>query len=79
MAGVINIVFPNIDRPVFAWADVSATSPGTTEMNLTLGGKAGGEKVRMRTRQKAIKNSGNCTLMSVFIPRPQKYSVKHST
>ncbi len=31
MAGVINIVFPNIDRPVFAWADVSATSPGTTQ------------------------------------------------
>lgn len=44
MAGVINIVFPEIDRPVFAWADISGTTPSTTEMNLTLGGKAGAGK-----------------------------------
>lgn len=41
MAGVINIVLPEIDRPVFAWADVNLLSPKTTEINLTLGGKAG--------------------------------------
>lgn len=46
MAGVINIVFPEIERPVFAWADVSGTTPATTEINLTLGGKAGaGENI----------------------------------
>lgn len=41
MAGVINIVLPEIDRPVFAWADVNLMSPKTTEFNLTLGGKVG--------------------------------------
>lgn len=44
MAGVINIVFPEVDRPVFAWADVSARTPQFTEFNLTLGGKAGNGK-----------------------------------
>lgn len=44
MAGVINIVFPEVDRPVFAWADVSGMTPATTEINLTLGGKAGSGK-----------------------------------
>ncbi len=41
MAGVINIVLPEVDRPVFAWADVNLMTPKTTEMNLTLGGKVG--------------------------------------
>ena len=41
MAGVINIVLPEIDRPVFAWADISGETPATTDINLTLGGKAG--------------------------------------
>jgi outer membrane cobalamin receptor len=41
MAGVINIVLPEIDRPVFAWADVNLLTPKTTEFNLTLGGKVG--------------------------------------
>lgn len=41
MAGVINIVFPEIDRPVFAWADINGITPGTSEINLTLGGKSG--------------------------------------
>lgn len=44
MAGVINIVFPEVDRPVFAWADVNGITPATTEFNLTLGGKAGAGK-----------------------------------
>ncbi|MCR9173126.1 MAG: TonB-dependent receptor [bacterium] len=41
MAGVINIVLPEVDRPVFAWADVSGATPATTDINLTLGGMAG--------------------------------------
>jgi outer membrane receptor for ferrienterochelin and colicin len=41
MAGVINIVLPEIDRPVFAWADVNLLTPKSTEFNLTLGGKVG--------------------------------------
>ncbi|MDH4472136.1 MAG: TonB-dependent receptor [Fluviicola sp.] len=41
MAGVINIVLPEIDRPVLAWADVNLMSPKTSDFNLTLGGKAG--------------------------------------
>ncbi|XOV67386.1 MAG: TonB-dependent receptor plug domain-containing protein [Fluviicola sp.] len=41
MAGVINIVLPEVDRSVFAWADVSGVTPATTDINLTLGGKAG--------------------------------------
>ncbi len=41
MAGVINIVLPEVDRPVFAWADVSGMTPATTDISLTLGGKAG--------------------------------------
>lgn len=41
IAGVINIVLPEIDRPVFAWADVNLLSPKTSEFNLTLGGKVG--------------------------------------
>jgi len=41
MAGVINIVLPEIDRPVFAWADVNILTPQSTEFNLTLGGKVG--------------------------------------
>ncbi|PWL28197.1 MAG: hypothetical protein DCO96_09480 [Fluviicola sp. XM-24bin1] len=41
MAGVINIVLPEVDRPVFAWADVSGVTPATTDINLTLGGMAG--------------------------------------
>ncbi|GAB5417792.1 MAG: hypothetical protein Crog4KO_24590 [Crocinitomicaceae bacterium] len=44
MAGVINIVLPEVDRPVFAWADVSGMTPATTDINLTLGGKAGSGK-----------------------------------
>lgn len=44
MAGVINIMLPEIDRPVFAWADVNLLSPNTTDFNLTLGGKAGSGK-----------------------------------
>lgn len=46
MAGVINIVLPEIDRPVFAWADVNILTPKSTEFNLTLGGKVGkGEEI----------------------------------
>ena len=41
MAGVINIVLPEIDRPVFAWADVNLLTPKTSDINLTLGGKTG--------------------------------------
>ncbi|NRA12614.1 MAG: hypothetical protein HRT57_11725 [Crocinitomicaceae bacterium] len=41
MTGVINIVLPEIDRPVFAWADVNLLTPKLTEFNLTLGGKVG--------------------------------------
>ena len=41
MAGVINIVFPEVDRPVFAWADVNLLYPNSSEINLTLGGKTG--------------------------------------
>ncbi len=41
MAGVINIVLPEIDRPVFAWADVNLLTPRISEFNLTLGGKVG--------------------------------------
>lgn len=41
MAGVINIVLPEIDRPVFAWADVNIQTPKTSNFNLTLGGKVG--------------------------------------
>lgn len=44
MAGVINIVLADVDRPVFAWADVSGMTPATTDINLTLGGKAGSGK-----------------------------------
>lgn len=44
MAGVINIVLPDVDRPVFAWADVSGVTPATSDINLTLGGKAGSGK-----------------------------------
>ena len=44
MAGVINIVLPEVDRPVFAWADISGITPATTDINLTLGGKAGAGK-----------------------------------
>ncbi|MCH2231999.1 MAG: TonB-dependent receptor [Crocinitomicaceae bacterium] len=41
MAGVINIVLPEVDRPVFAWADVNILTPKTSDFNLTLGGKVG--------------------------------------
>ncbi|MDX2360239.1 MAG: TonB-dependent receptor [Crocinitomicaceae bacterium] len=41
IGGVINIVLPEIDRPVFAWADVNLLTPGASEFNLTLGGKIG--------------------------------------
>lgn len=41
MAGVINIVLPEVDRPVFAWADVNIQTPKTSDFNLTLGGKVG--------------------------------------
>ncbi|MFT5858010.1 MAG: outer membrane receptor protein involved in Fe transport [Flavobacteriaceae bacterium] len=41
MAGVINIVFPDVDLPVFAWADVQLMNNQGSEINLTLGGKMG--------------------------------------
>lgn len=41
MAGVINIVLPEVDRPVFAWADINLMNNRTSEFNLTLGGKIG--------------------------------------
>lgn len=44
MGGVINIVLAEVDRPVFAWADVSGSTPSITDINLTLGGKAGAGK-----------------------------------
>lgn len=44
MAGVINIVFTEVDRPVFAWADVNMISSDASEINLTLGGKTGSGK-----------------------------------
>lgn len=41
MAGVINIVLPEVDRPVFAWGDIQLATPNASDINLTLGGKAG--------------------------------------
>lgn len=41
MAGVINIVIPEVERPVEALAGVSAGTKGRNEFNLFLGGKAG--------------------------------------
>lgn len=41
MAGVINIVLPEVERPVFAWADINLMNDGGNEFNLTLGGKIG--------------------------------------
>ncbi len=46
MAGVINIVLPEVERPVFAWGDINLSTPNASDINLTLGGKAGhGEKL----------------------------------
>lgn len=44
MAGVINIVIPEVERPVEALAGVSAGTKGRNEFNLFLGGKAGSAK-----------------------------------
>jgi outer membrane cobalamin receptor len=44
MAGVINIVIPEVERPVEALAGVSAGTKGRNEFNLFLGGKAGNAK-----------------------------------
>lgn len=44
MAGVINIVIPEVERPVEALAGVSMGNAGRSEFNLLLGGKAGGRK-----------------------------------
>lgn len=41
MAGVINIVLPEVERPVFAWADINLMNHSGNEFNLTLGGKIG--------------------------------------
>jgi len=41
MAGVINIVMAEVDRPVFAWADVSIGNNQAYDINLSLGGKVG--------------------------------------
>lgn len=41
VAGVINIVLPQVEQPVFAWGDVSVQTPQTSNFNLTLGGKTG--------------------------------------
>ena len=41
MAGVINIVLAEVDRPVFAWADINLMNNRASEFNLTLGGKIG--------------------------------------
>lgn len=41
VAGLINIVMPQVEQPVFAWGDVSAQTPQTSNFNLTLGGKTG--------------------------------------
>lgn len=41
VAGIINIVMPQVEQPVFAWGDVSAQTPQTSNFNLTLGGKTG--------------------------------------
>lgn len=46
MAGVINIVLPEVERPVFAWGDINLSSPNASDINLALGGKAGhGDKL----------------------------------
>ncbi|MEM6269395.1 MAG: TonB-dependent receptor [Bacteroidota bacterium] len=44
MAGVINIVLSDIERPVEAMGSVALGNAGTTEMHLSLGGKFGKRK-----------------------------------
>lgn len=66
MAGVINIVLPEIDRPVFAWADVSLLSPNTTDFNLTLGGKAG--KAKNIVNYEIFASSYRSTNVNLYIP-----------
>lgn len=44
MAGIINIVIPEVERPVEALAGVSVGTKGRNEFNLFLGGKAGSAK-----------------------------------
>jgi len=66
MAGVINIVLPEIDRPVFAWADVSLLSPNTTDFNLTLGGKAG--KGKSIVNYEIFASSYRSTNVNLYIP-----------
>ncbi|HLP55877.1 MAG TPA: TonB-dependent receptor [Fluviicola sp.] len=66
MAGVINIVLPEIDRPVFAWADVNLLSPNTTDFNLTLGGKAG--KAKNIVNYEIFASSYRSTNVNLYIP-----------
>lgn len=66
MAGLINIVLPEIDRPVFAWADVNLMTPKTTEINLTLGGKVGRGKNIMN--YEIFASSNRSTDVNILIP-----------
>lgn len=66
MAGVINIVLPEVDRPVFAWADVNLMSPKTTEFNLTLGGKVG--KGKNILNYEIFATSNQASDINVLIP-----------
>lgn len=66
MAGVINIVLPEIDRPVLAWADVNLMSPKTSDFNLTLGGKAG--KGKNILNYEIFASSYRSTDVNLFLP-----------
>lgn len=67
MGGVINIVLPEVDRPVFAWADISGVSPATTDINLTLGGKAG--KGKNVLNYQIFASSQSAATVNLRIPR----------
>ena len=66
MAGVINIVLPEIDRPVFAWADVNLLTPKITEFNLTLGGKVG--KGKNILNYEIFASSSRASNLNILIP-----------
>ncbi|MDG1331105.1 MAG: TonB-dependent receptor [Crocinitomicaceae bacterium] len=67
MAGVINIVLPEVDRPVFAWADINLMNYSASEINLTLGGKIG--KGKNILNYELFASSYSAGDQNIFIPR----------
>lgn len=74
VAGVINIVMPQVEQPVFAWGDVSVQTPQTSNFNLTLGGKTG--KGRNIINYQLFASSFHADNVNLLIPAD---SVKVST